>query len=349
MSSSLVLFRVDATAAMGMGHLMRCRAIAEAITEQGGTVVFAMVDPLPAAQAMMAAIPAQLIALPGPANSEDDLVALRELMRVLRPRITVVDGYHLDDAYLRAVAREAPLGVLWDSAEHQDVAADLIIDASPNAPRDAYAAISAQALLLLGPKMALIRRDIRHAAAQPQQALAAREQVLISFGGSDPLNLSMALLPLLRERLPANVGLTVLAGAAYAHHQDLQDLADKLSPAVRVVVNPPSVVPLFLGAGLVVSAAGGTIGELVALGLPALSVVVAQNQVAASVDGPYPCVDGRTAAAPEHIATMAAAMWQDLPGRERLVQGLRGVVDGQGAVRVANALLTTHFRERLAS
>ncbi|MCT9627610.1 UDP-2,4-diacetamido-2,4,6-trideoxy-beta-L-altropyranose hydrolase, partial [Pseudarthrobacter equi] len=92
----------------------------------------------------------------------------------------------------------------------------------------------------------------------------------------------------------------VLAGAAYAHHQDLQDLADKLSPAVRVVVNPPSVVPLFLGAGLVVSAAGGTIGELVALGLPALSVVVAQNQVAASVDGPYPCVDGRTAAAPEH-------------------------------------------------
>ena len=349
MSGSTVLFRVDATAAMGMGHLMRCRAIAEAVAEQGGTVVFTMVDPLPAAQAMMDGIPARLLSLPGPAGSQPDLQELLGLMRSLHPCITVVDGYHLDDAYWRRVAEAGPLAALWDAADRQDVCADVIIDASPNASATAYAAISAQALMLLGPRYALIRRDIREAARQVPLPLRQRQQVLVSFGGSDPLNLSMALLPVLRQRLPDSVDITVLAGAAYPHHQDLRELADKVVPPVQVVVNPPSVAPLFCRAGLVISAAGGTIGELVALGLPALSVVVAQNQAAASVDGPYPCIDGRVPGAEQRIAAQAAAMWQDLVGRERMVQTLRGVVDGEGAVRVARALLTTHFRERLPS
>jgi len=349
-SGSTVVFRVDATAAMGTGHLMRCRAIAEAVAEHGGTVVFAMVDPLPAAQAMMDGIPARLLSLPGPAGSQPDLQELVGLMRSLRPCITVVDGYHLDDAYWRRVAEEGPLAALWDAADRQDVCADVIIDASPNANASAtaYAEISAQALMLLGPRYALIRRDIREAARQVQLPLSQRQQVLVSFGGSDPLNLSMALLPVLRQRFQDSVDITVLVGAAYPHHQDLRKLADKVVPPVQVVVNPPSVAPLFCRVGLVISAAGGTIGELVALGLPALSVVVAPHQAAASVDGPYPCIDGRVPGAEQRIAAQAAAMWQDLPGRERMVQALRGVVDGEGAVRVASALLT-HFRERLPS
>lgn len=349
MEHPLVLFRADASTAMGLGHLMRCRAVAEAVVERGGQVIFVMVDPAPTVTQLLAPIPARLIVLPGPAGSAHDLDGLLGLVNEYRPAVTVLDGYHLSDAYQRAVALAGPLAVLWDAADRVGVPADVIVDASPNADAYAYARVSPTAQLLLGPRHALIRRDIRQAARLPGIPLSQRHQVLVTFGGSDPIGLTIPVVSELVARLPVEVGVSVLVGAAYGRYQDLQELADKLVPRVCVTINPPSVVPLFGAAGLVVTAAGSTIGELVALCLPALSVVVAQNQSAATVGGPYPCLDGRVGEAAAEIATRAAMMWRDLAGRERLAQGLRGVVDGEGALRVADALLSINFKERVQS
>jgi UDP-2,4-diacetamido-2,4,6-trideoxy-beta-L-altropyranose hydrolase len=348
MTKPCVLFRVDASSEMGMGHLMRCRAVAEAVVDCGGRAVFAMVSPLDAASDMMASIPAQLLRLHGPANSEADLAELLLKMNQLLPIYTVVDGYHFSDAYLQAVSQAGPLAVLWDAANHEQVSANVIIDASPSPPTAAYAKIAAKAILLTGPSYSLIRRDIRKAASEMHLPLSQRNQLLVTFGGSDPCNLSMALLPELVKRLPKEVYVNLLVGPAYPHVQALKDLASQLSPDSRLIlhIHPPSIAPLFCAAGLVVSAAGGTIGELVALSLPVLSVVVARNQIAAIKDGPYPCLDGRKQHAAAEIAARAAELWIDLPERERMSQRLLGLVDSQGALRVAQTLLSTHFKER---
>lgn len=351
MTRPSVLFRVDASAEMGMGHLMRCRAIAEAVVDCGGEAFFAMVSPMPIIVDILADIPAQCIRLPGPGNSQAELKGLIHWIQQNKPRITVLDGYHFSDAYHCAVAHEGALAVLWDAADRQAVPTDLIIDASPNAPIQTYVQISPSARLLTGPSHALIRRDIRQAAIASWVPLAQRTKVLLNFGGSDPLNLSMTVLPELAIRLPLGVDISVLAGAAYRHLPALKALAQRLSQQIDINVyfHPPSVVPIFCASGLVVSAGGGTIGELVALSLPALSVIVAKNQVTANEDGPYPCIDGRLPNAAPLIAEHAAALWKDLPRREHMVQNLRGLVDGKGALRVAQALLSTRFSERLES
>lgn len=351
MTRPSVLFRVDASAEMGMGHLMRCRAIAEAVVDFGGEAFFAMVSPMPFTVDMLASIPAKCIRLPGPGNSLTDLTGLIHWMHQNQPMITVLDGYHFSDAYHRSVAQEGALAVLWDSADRQAVPADVIIDASPNAPVQTYAQISPSACLLTGPRHALIRRDIRQAATASRVPLAQRTKVLLNFGGSDPLNLSMAVLPELAKRLPFGVDISVLAGASYPHLPALKSLAQRFAQQIDINVyfHPPSVVPIFCAAGLVVSAGGGTIGELVALSLPAVSVIVAKNQVTANEDGPYPCIDARLPNAAPLIAELAAALWQDLPKREHMVQNLHGLVDGKGALRVAQALLSTRFSERLDS
>ena len=80
-----------------------------------------------------------------------------------------------------------------------------------------------------------------------------------------------------------------------------------------------------------------------AMGLPALSVVVAKNQVASSQNGPYPCIDGRSPNSAVLIAERAVLLWQDLPERKRLASSVLGLVDGHGAMRVANALLSKQF------
>ena len=348
MTRPCVLFRVDVSSEMGMGHLMRCRAIAEAVVDCGGEAFFAMVSSMPVVVDMMAAIPARWTRLAGPANSQADLSGLINWMHQHQPRITVLDGYHFSDAYHRAVAQEGALAVIWDAADRQAVPSDVIIDSSPNAPVQTYAEISPSACLLTGPLYALIRRDIRQASRESRVPLAKRNEVLLSFGGSDPLNLSMAVLPELSKRLPLGVDISVLAGAAYPHVDALKAMAEHLGSKRRINVHfhPPSVVPIFCASGLVVSAGGGTIGELVALSLPALSVIVANNQVTSSQDGPYPCIDGRLPNAASLIAEHAVSLWQDLPKRERMVQNLHSLVDGEGALRVAKALLLTRFLGR---
>lgn len=344
-----VLFRVDASAAMGMGHLMRCIAVAEAVIDSGGHALFAMANPLPKVRDMVASMQAELVCLQVIPGSESDLQSLLHLIHTKQPICTVIDGYHLTDTYLRVAAKIGPLAVLWDSCDHADTPADVIIDASANADPAAYGRISPKASLLLGPHYALIRRDIRQAMKAERKPLPMRQHLVMSFGGSDPLNLSMAILPELRSLLPEHVHLTVLAGSAYTHQVALKEMAQSMSPQPTISIDPPQVGNLFIDAGFVVSAAGGTIGELVALGLPALSVIVADNQMAASVGGPYPCIDGRTPNAPKLISADAARLWNDLPRREQLVQNLHGLIDGQGALRVASALLALPNKERFDS
>ncbi|EJN09806.1 PseG/SpsG family protein [Herbaspirillum sp. YR522] len=339
-----VIFRVDASAGMGLGHLMRCRAVAEAVTDLGGGAVFAMVDPAPSFVDLLKDIPAEALQLPGPAGGDADLAALRAHVERLQPVCTVVDGYHLGDQYLREVARMSRLAVLWDAPDRTPVPAAVVIDPSPQASAEAYGAIAPGATMLLGPRHALIRRDIRAAIRAPRTALAERASLVLSFGGSDPLGLTVPVARRIVSELPASVTVTALVGAAYPRPQDLHDLAVSLSPRLRVEVNPPSVAPLFVAAGLVVTAAGGTIGELVALGAPALAVVVAQNQAPTS-GGPYPCLDGRVADAAELIAQRAVALWNDCSARAGLVQRVTGLVDGEGAVRIAGVLLSKFSSE----
>jgi UDP-2,4-diacetamido-2,4,6-trideoxy-beta-L-altropyranose hydrolase len=352
MAEPQVLFRVDATSAMGMGHLMRCRAIAEALADLGAHCVFGMVEPLPAVVSMMNNMNATLMTLPGPPGSHTDLEAVLQWIRLHQPYITLVDGYHLSDDYQRAVSQVSLLAALWDAADHTNIEPDVIIDASANAPVQDYARLAPRAKLLLGPKHALIRREIRKTSVQNSTPIAQRQQLVVTFGGSDPLNLSMALLPELARRLPAEAQMNFVVGAAYPKCTALIELAHTIDPTnarIQIHQNPASLAQLFCSAGLAISAAGGTIGELVALGVPTLSVIVADNQVMATAGGPYPCVDGRLPNAAITIAEKAAHLWLRPSEREQLSQRVQGIVDGHGAKRVANVLLSTELKKRLLS
>ncbi len=101
---------------------------------------------------------------------------------------------------------------------------------------------------------------------------------------------------------------------------------------------------MFAAAGLVVTAGGGTVGELVALGVPAVVAVVVNNQEGAAATCPYSCVDARPLGAVDALLEQALRLWNDPLGRDALAADLRGLVDGQGALRVADMLLTLEAR-----
>lgn len=348
---STVLFRADATAAMGTGHVMRCLAVAEAVADLGGRARFACAALPEGLRARLLGASVDVLDLPGPPGGRDDLSTTAALAAA--SDAVMLDGYHFDEVYRAALARTGRRIAAFDDLGQAPLHAGIVVNPSPAAAALPYGRIAPGALLLLGPAYVPLRREIRTARAASCMPLPSRRDLLVTFGGSDPPGLTVPVIERLAPRLPDGCRLVVAVGAA---NPRARDCAAAAHPGrVAVEIDSRDMGGLMAGAGLAVSAAGGTVGELAALGVPALLVVVAGNQQlsAASAGAGGWCRvidvdigDARPAgaatpaeAAAERIAGEALALWAAPETRTAMAAAAAGLVDGKGAVRIARAVL----------
>jgi spore coat polysaccharide biosynthesis predicted glycosyltransferase SpsG len=198
-----------------------------------------------------------------------------------------------------------------------------------------------------------LRREIRLAAARPREALSddawlTRAPVLVSLGASDPRGLTA---PLVRRLQARAVPVIALVGALAIcdARTPARDLA-----AVRWMTAVDDVVPVFDLAGWAISAAGGTVLELAALGHPVVSLATVTNQRAAAralarptphhavgVGPSFDLVDLEGVAldrALDAIVETIVRLRGSAPSSALHAAAARSLVDARGAVRVAHAL-----------
>src|ERR1700758_4894117 len=99
MASQALVFRADATVAMGTGHVMRCLALAQAWQDRGGNCVFAMAKTMPSVEDRLRSEGIEVVVLPASAGSTDDAALLVELATQKRTSWVVVDGYGFSAEY----------------------------------------------------------------------------------------------------------------------------------------------------------------------------------------------------------------------------------------------------------
>jgi UDP-2,4-diacetamido-2,4,6-trideoxy-beta-L-altropyranose hydrolase len=324
-----LVIRADGTAAMGLGHVMRCLAIAEAWIELGGRVLLATAD-LPVAVAERYEAAGARVAMIR--STEDAAVLVRDL----GARFAVLDGYHLGADDQAALARTgARLLVIDDRGETATPAAAVVLNQNANASAELYDGIDAK--LLLGTQYTLLRREFRAVAALRAIPEVAR-RVLVSFGGSDPANVA----PRAIEAVAPLEGLDVLviAGVANPHAAELAVPANARA-TIRIVPSVDDMAAQMKWAELAVVAAGGTCWELAACGVPMIAIGVAENQVAVTesigelgigVPMELEAVDG------DSLRAMVLSVARDEIWRGHMSRKGREIFDGRGALRVCMAL-----------
>lgn len=347
-----VVFRADGGETIGLGHIMRCLAVAEALMEREIPCLFAATALPDAAERRLAASGAGVLRLNGLAGGDEDRAATVAL--AARAGAVVLDGYGFDAGYRAAVAAAGRPVLAFDDGAFTGphppgpLSAALVVNASPGATPADYAVSAPGARLLLGPAHAPVRREVRQAAARPLPPLDGRRSILLTFGGSDPLALTAPCIRLLAPCLPPDAKLVVVVGGGSPWLEACRAAAAPFAERVAVHYDTPAMGDLMAGAGLAVSAAGGTVAELAALAVPALLAVVADNQApAAAVVGaagmPAWCrvvdVRGGGDEAAARITAAALTLWNDPTQRLAMSAAARGRVDGQGAGRIAQALL----------
>lgn len=363
-----VAFRVDAGAHTGLGHAMRCLALADALRARGARTVFAAATlPEPTAMTLRARghavlpIASPLLAQrdePGgeidAAGQRADAAATREALAAFAPLDwIVVDHYRLGVDWERAAAGFAQRVAVIDDNGQRAHDCELLIDQNVPAAWAQYdGLLPARALRLLGPRFALLRPEFARAKDAPPRPRAAVSRLLVAFGGADPTAETDKALRALALVPGAPPEVDVVVGAANARLPTIRERAAACG-GVHLHVDSQRMHELIDAADLAIGAAGVSALERCARGLPAVLIAVADNQVpiaqalaqrgaavylgrAHEVD--EPCLAraiGGLAALPELVRTMA--------------QKAADTCDGHGARRVAARMLSFDLRLRPAA
>jgi UDP-2,4-diacetamido-2,4,6-trideoxy-beta-L-altropyranose hydrolase len=330
--TEVLLFRVDAGPSIGLGHFVRCVALAQAWREGGGRAVFAMGDtPQPISQRLEARGIGLVAAVGRAGGAEDRRATIAEAARH-GARTVVLDGYTFG-ANFQADIVNAKLGcvVIDDNAEAERYAADVVVNGNVFATEALYEGRAPRSRLLVGPRYALLRSDFAlHGTKGAARAPATR--VLVTFGGSDPTGLTLRALEALR-RVDAEI--TVLVGATF---RDKDAIARSASERTCVVHDAQNVPELMAWADVALTAAGSTCLEAAFMGLACVAVVVAENQRAVakrlSELGLVRALDDAIAS-PVRLAEELRAVMNDDATRAAVAARGPELVDGHGATRTA--------------
>ena len=330
----------DLGPALGIGHVMRCLALAEELARRGLVVRFvADVESVPFAKTSLESRGFVSIAPP------DDLRGYLQLIDRLDPRFVVIDSYVLPpELYAAAADRRRTLALV--DGDPGELVADLYVDQNLGAEDDRWR-LPSGSKRLAGLEYALLRDDVL--ALRPHGprggAEAGPPRVLAVFGGTDAYGAGpVATRALIATGRPFDLTLVVgndrvqreTAGLRMAARQRLE------------LVAPTQRLPeLAVDADIVVSAAGTSSWELLCLGAACAMVCVAENQVVS--------YDRMVATG----AVIGLGLLDDLgrnPGRavgaltrvlddpqERRQLSAKGweMVDGRGKARVVDSLLET--------
>lgn len=274
MTQPTVLFRADASHAIGLGHVARLSAVIEDLGPSGATPI-TMIDGDPALAPWLRRH--GIAADPRPWSTADVVAAALDP----RVRAVVIDGPPLADALVPALAERRIRTVVIDDHGALALPIDAVVNQNFHAPTLA-ASYPAARLRMLGRTYLMLRRAIRRytrGACRPR--VTARLRVVVTFGGSDPVGATARALRLVPADRPLD--LVVIAGPGFRDDEALRLAARTATAAghiVELVHAPEDTGGLFVAADAAICSAGGTLGELAYLGCPALGFAIVPDQVA---------------------------------------------------------------------
>ncbi|MEQ8586383.1 MAG: glycosyltransferase [Thalassobaculaceae bacterium] len=335
LSGRRLVIRADGDSRIGVGHVMRCLALTQSWIGFGGQVRLACTAVPPAIAERYHDEGAEIVLHERwpPEELIEDAAAV------------VADGLDIRDADLAAVAAAGvPLAIVDDMAHRAHYPGALLVNQNLHATPALYAGKTA-AQLCLGPRFGLLRREFR-SDTTPQPAVGETvRRLLVLMGGADPKGYSRVALEATArtaESLPGDAEIILVVGAANPAADDLQHRATGLAVRVDIRRDVRDMAALLGTVDLAISAAGSTVLEMAALGVP--MIIGAQNE---SEVGPAAALSRRGAAVDvgplEHVdatslAETVTAVAGDPDRRRALSANARTLVDGFGADRVAAAI-----------
>jgi UDP-2,4-diacetamido-2,4,6-trideoxy-beta-L-altropyranose hydrolase len=339
-----VLFAADSGPEVGGGHLMRCLSLAQALAGRGATCAF--MAPRDAAGVLDAfagkaigRLKASQGRLPGfayeSASQTDQWGA----------DVVVIDHYGISAGLEQRFRRAGRRIVVIDDLADREHDCDLLID--PGLGRrdaDYRDLVPAAARVLAGPDYALLRSE--YAQARPEALSrrvpgAAPTRLLVALGLTDLRGITGRVLNIVLPQL-GDLEVDVVVGARAPSLTWLKHLTET-DGRLRLHVQSNEMSRLMTLADIAIGAGGSSTWERACLGLPSISLILAENQrqmaQGLDSDGAVLAVDAVGEGLPERLLAAFQRLTTDAQLRTRLADASAALCDGLGANRCADAIV----------
>ncbi len=346
--------RADAYGKIGVGHIMRCIALAQAWQDRGGKVTFISHCE---SEALKERIQGQGFGFIAVDQVCPDPIDLTNTLSVLidesadQESWLLLDGYHFTPAYQMAIRDAGVRLLVIDDMNHlPHYCADILLNQNIHA-LDLNYHCDEDTTLLLGTRYVLLRREFLKYRDFKRQIPDRATNLLVTVGGADPDNVTLKVIEALQLLDDQEMKVKIIIGPANRHHDSLLKALGPARFTVELLTNPPNIPELMIWADLVITAGGSTCWELAFMGSVAI--------VGSTADVEELLIRGLR----RHDLFIDAGWFRQLVTKEfahlltncmmdkewRAATSKKGpeVVDGLGSMRVIEAIMQPRlFRER---
>ncbi|MFH1373077.1 MAG: UDP-2,4-diacetamido-2,4,6-trideoxy-beta-L-altropyranose hydrolase [bacterium] len=295
-----IVVRSDASHRIGTGHVMRCLTLAHLLREHGAQVTFIcrefpghLCDMIKRKGFTVKRLPHDGHPFDDPGQRKQylswlsvprdvDVGQTRSLLADLprAPDWLIVDHYALDITWERVLRPLVNQIMVIDDLADRLHDCDLLLDQNlyENLEHRYDGLVPDHCRLLLGPQNALLRPEFIAAREVIPEKNDRVDRILIFFGGVDTTNETAKALEAIHLTGRSDITVDVVVGSANLHREQIEAASSSM-PNVMLHYQVENMAELMVRADLAVGGGGTTTWERCCLGLPALVIAVAENQI----------------------------------------------------------------------
>jgi UDP-2,4-diacetamido-2,4,6-trideoxy-beta-L-altropyranose hydrolase len=289
-----IAFRADASYKIGSGHVMRSLVLADTLKARGCNILFIsrlldghLVDLIRDRGFEIIILGVEPSIADNTTNTDwlgvsqqDDA---KETIKNLKKRvidIIFVDHYSLDILWEKLINPFIESIVVIDDLANRNHDCNFLIDQNfRNNNFNSYEGlVPDNCKTLLGLQYAILSPEYRELSNTISARTGSINRVLVYFGGTDWQNMTYLAIEVLSQREFSFLEVDVVIGSNYPFLLDLEKLISK-RPNTNLYQSLPSLAKLMSVADIAIGAGGTTLWERMSMGLPAIVVSLADNQI----------------------------------------------------------------------
>lgn len=298
MRSMKIAIRVDSSTTIGTGHLMRCLTLADYLRNKGANVDFIsrelpgnMCGYIEERKYNLHRLPFDKKLLENDYESEyarwlmvSQNADAEQVLSVLLEKIgatdwLVVDHYGLDYRWQRQLRPYVGRIMVIDDLANRQHECDLLLDQNLYEKyRSRYnKLVSDYCNKLLGLKYALLRPEFIQSRINIQRSTGDINRILIFFGGSDVTNETAKTLKAIKSIGLSKIAIDVVIGNSNPNRETIEALSRDMDN-ITIHYQVKNMAGLMAKADLAIGGGGTTTWERCFLGLPTITIIIAENQ-----------------------------------------------------------------------
>lgn len=299
-----VFIRTDSSTQIGSGHVMRCLTLAYSLHAKGAVVAFVSRE-LPGNLIQYVEskgfsvhrlvgqssvrnnssgeelVHASWLGVSPSMDAEETEVVLSGVRN--KADWLIVDHYALDQRWESRMRPYVQNIMVMDDLADRMHDCDVLLDQNlyEDMEHRYDGLVPVKCRQLLGPAFVLLRDEFHQERELVKRDKGPVKKILIFFGGSDPTNETVKTLQVIRQMGLSDIELDVVVGKANPNRKQVKELCDSIANAT-FHCQIDNMAELMARADFAIGAGGSSLWERCYLGLPSLTVIIADNQIKTS-------------------------------------------------------------------